>query len=88
MLVSGPIRPVAGHGSAATECEHSLGVRIIRMEPDRIWRLPAGIGVRERRADQAGSALAARFLVRLGGCSQRLGDEVEIAVFFEECGGT
>ena len=33
-----PIRPAAGHGSAATECEHSLAMRIIRTEPDRIWR--------------------------------------------------
>ena len=45
VLVSGPIRPAAGHGSAATECEHFLGVRIIRTELDRIRRLPAGIGV-------------------------------------------
>ena len=33
------------------------------------------------------SALAPGLLACLGGCSQGLGDEVEIAVFFEESGG-
>ena len=44
MPVSGPIRPAAGHGPAATECEHSHGVLITRTEPDR--RLGAALRAR------------------------------------------
>ena len=38
MSVGGSIRPAAGHGSAATECEHSHGVLITGTEPDRRLR--------------------------------------------------